>query len=165
MGGLVVSAPGGRGSRPAERSGIVLGEGPGSFTGLRIGWAAAKGLAEEAGLDLVAVPSLMAAAAGAAVKLRPVPIAAGFDAIRGQVYGAIYVVHPGRVQTPLAPPVLTVPGLGRAAPPRPHPVGGEGGGLSPAGVRAGACCSGWRQMAQWSAATSWRTTPRTKGRS
>src|SRR5438093_1151703 len=133
---LVDFALAGLGIRPADLSGIVLGDGPGSFTGLRIGWAAAKGLAQEAGLDLVAVPSLMAAAAGAAVKLGPVPIAACFDALRGQVYGAIYVVHPGRVQTLVAPAVLTVPELVRAAPLRPPLRVGDGAMLSCDAVRA-----------------------------
>jgi len=133
---LVDFALAGLGIRPADLSGIVLGDGPGSFTGLRIGWAAAKGLAQEAGLDLVAVPSLMAAAAGAAVKLGPVPIAACFDALRGQVYGAIYVVHPGRVQTLVPPAVLTVPELVRAAPLRPQLVVGDGAMLYADAVRA-----------------------------
>src|SRR3989442_14075127 len=136
MGGLVVSAPGGRGSRPADLSGMVLGDGPVSFTGLRSGWAAAKGLAQEAGLALVAVPSLMAAAGGAAVKLGPVPIAACFDALRGQVYGAIYVVHPGRVETLVPPAVLTVPELVRIAPVRPQLVVGDGAMLYADVVRA-----------------------------
>ena len=61
------------GVRPKELAGIVLGDGPGSFTGLRIGWAAAKGLAQETGLPLRTVPSLMAAAAGAARVLGGVP--------------------------------------------------------------------------------------------
>src|SRR2546422_10576570 len=123
--GLVVFALAGLGFRPADLSGIVLGDGPGSFTGLRIGWAAAKGLAQEAGLDLVAVPSLMAAAGGAAMKLGPVPIAACFDALRGQVYGAIYVGHPDRVETLVPPAVLTVPEPARIAPVRPQLVVGR----------------------------------------
>src|SRR3989449_4320152 len=85
--------------RPADLEGLVVGDGPGSFTGLRIGWAAAKGLAQEAGLELVAVPSLMAAAAGAALKVGPEPIAACFDALRGQGDGAVDAVQPDRVAT------------------------------------------------------------------
>src|SRR5690348_17612156 len=54
------------GVRIADLDGVVVGDGPGSFTGLRIGWAAAKGLVQESGADVIAVPSLMAAAAGAA---------------------------------------------------------------------------------------------------
>src|SRR2546422_7138034 len=66
------------GITPRDLEGIVLGDGPGSFTGLRIGWAAAKGLAQEAGLELVAVPSLMAAAAGAGLEGGPRPLSARF---------------------------------------------------------------------------------------
>src|SRR3989454_2066372 len=133
---LVDFALAGLGIRPAELSGIVLGDGPGSFTGLRIGWAAAKGLAQEAGLDLVAVPSLMAAAGGAAVKLRPVPIAACFDALGGPGDGPIFLVHPGRVETLVPPAVLTVPELVRVAPVRPQLVVGDGAMLYADAVRA-----------------------------
>ena len=104
----------------------MVGDGPGSFTGLRIGWAAAKGLAQEAGLELRAIPSLLAAAAGAALKLGAEPVAACFDALRGQVYGALYVFHPDRVETLFAPAVLTVEELARDAPVRPRLVVGDG---------------------------------------
>lgn len=112
--------------RPSDLTGIAVGDGPGSFTGLRIGWAAAKGLAQEAGLELRAIPSLMAAAAGAAVKLGAEPVAACFDALRGDVYGAVYAFHPDRVETLVAPAVLTVPALARLAPVRPRVVVGDG---------------------------------------
>jgi tRNA threonylcarbamoyladenosine biosynthesis protein TsaB len=110
------------GWRPADLDGLVLGDGPGSFTGLRIGWAAAKGLSQEAGLEVRAVPSLLAAAAGAAARLGPVPIGACFDALRGQVYGAVYVIHSDRVETVVAPVVATIAELAartdRASTPR-----------------------------------------------
>src|SRR2546426_5936024 len=114
------------GIRPGDLEGLVVGDGPGSFTGLRIGWAAAKGLAHEAGLELRAIPSLMAAAAGAAPKLGAEPVAACFDALRGQVYGAVYVFHPDRVETVVAPTVLTVPELARLTPMPPRLVVGDG---------------------------------------
>ena len=114
------------GIRPHDLDGIVVGDGPGSFTGLRIGWAAAKGLAQEAGLEMVAIPSLLAAAAGAAVKVGPAPVAACFDALRGQVYAALYRVGPERVATLVAPAVMTMDELVRAAPERPRLVVGDG---------------------------------------
>ena len=114
------------GVRPKELAGIVLGDGPGSFTGLRIGWAAAKGLAQETGLPLRTVPSLMAAAAGAARVLGGVPVAACFDALRGQVYGAVYVVTPGAVETVVPPTLLTIEELAARSPLRPRLVVGDG---------------------------------------
>src|SRR6266516_7044772 len=114
------------GITPRDLEGIVLGDGPGSFTGLRIGWAAAKGLAQESGLSLRAVPSLMAAAAGAARVLGPVPVAACYDALRGQVYGAVYVIDADAVETLVPPLVLTIDELAARSPQRPRVVVGDG---------------------------------------
>ena len=65
--------------------------GPGSFTGLRIGVAAAKGLAFATGKPLVAVPTLDALAYNVTGITAPctwvVPM---LDARRGQVYSALY---------------------------------------------------------------------------
>jgi tRNA threonylcarbamoyladenosine biosynthesis protein TsaB len=124
--GLVDHALKQAGLRAADLEGVVVGDGPGSFTGLRIGWAAAKGLTQQAGLPLRAVPSLMVAAATVARPLGPVPVAACYDALRGQVYGALYVVHPHAVDTLVAPAVLTVAELARAAPAQPRIVVGDG---------------------------------------
>src|SRR5260370_33729242 len=100
---LVDSALRRLGLKPAELAGIVVGDGPGSFTGLRIGWAAAKGLAQEAALELRAIPSLMAPAAGAGFTLGPAPVAPCFDALWAQVLCACYAIHPACVKSLLPP--------------------------------------------------------------
>jgi tRNA threonylcarbamoyladenosine biosynthesis protein TsaB len=114
------------GARPLDLAGIVIADGPGSFTGLRIGWAAAKGLAQERGLPLFAVPSLLAAATGATTVLGAVPVAVCFDALRGQVFAAMYIVHPTRVETVVAPLVCTPDELVARSPLRPRVAVGDG---------------------------------------
>ncbi|MCZ2097449.1 MAG: tRNA (adenosine(37)-N6)-threonylcarbamoyltransferase complex dimerization subunit type 1 TsaB [Anaerolineae bacterium] len=47
-----------------DLSAIAVAQGPGSFTGLRIGLGVAKGLAQARGLPLVAIPTLEIVAAG-----------------------------------------------------------------------------------------------------
>ena len=68
--------------------GIAVAEGPGSFTGLRIGSATAKGLGLALDLPLAAVPTVDAMACqlfGCAHRICPI-----MDAKRGQVYTGIY---------------------------------------------------------------------------
>jgi tRNA threonylcarbamoyladenosine biosynthesis protein TsaB len=65
---------------------IAVGVGPGGFTGLRLGIATARALAQARGLPLVGVSSLEALAAGAADE--EAPIVAVIDARRGEVFAA-----------------------------------------------------------------------------
>ena len=83
--------------------GIVLSDGPGSFTGLRVGAAVAKALVQARGLPLWIAPSLMVRAAGAA---RPgATVLAVSDALRGELYSAAYRFDAEGVRTLLAPAV------------------------------------------------------------
>jgi tRNA threonylcarbamoyladenosine biosynthesis protein TsaB len=60
--------------------------GPGSFTGVRVGLTAAKGLAEATGKSVVAISNLQALAFFGTAPLR----ATVLDARRGEIYGAVY---------------------------------------------------------------------------
>ncbi|HEV7554556.1 MAG TPA: tRNA (adenosine(37)-N6)-threonylcarbamoyltransferase complex dimerization subunit type 1 TsaB, partial [Kofleriaceae bacterium] len=73
--------------RPRELDAIAIGAGPGSFTGLRIGMATAKGIAFAAGRPLWAVSSLAAIAHDIG---GDDPIACVLDARRGEVFAGIY---------------------------------------------------------------------------
>jgi tRNA threonylcarbamoyladenosine biosynthesis protein TsaB len=110
----------------SDLAGIVVADGPGSFTGLRIGWAAAKGLAQEREIPIVAIPALAAAVASAAAVLGAVPIAACFDALRGQIFGAVYVLRPDRLEVVVAPGIWTPEELIAASPERPRAAVGDG---------------------------------------
>ena len=76
---------------------IAVDIGPGLFTGLRVGVATAKALAQALGVDLIGVGSLdiLAAAAAAAAderpdRRRPGVVASVVDARRGEVFAAVY---------------------------------------------------------------------------
>ena len=80
--------------RLLERHGLTVGQisvfasasGPGSFTGVRVGLTAVKGLAEATGRKVIAVSNLQALAWYGSRPLRGVVL----DARRGQVYGGVY---------------------------------------------------------------------------
>src|SRR5688572_345901 len=65
---------------------FAAANGPGSFTGLRVGLAAVKGLAEATGAAAMGVSNLQALAAFGKAARRGVII----DARRGEIYAAIY---------------------------------------------------------------------------
>ncbi len=75
-----------RGWTTAEVDCFAAAAGPGSFTGVRVGLAAAKGLAEAHGKPAVAVSNLQAIAWFGRTPLRAVVV----DARRGEIYGAVY---------------------------------------------------------------------------
>ncbi len=95
---------------------IAVGAGPGSFTGLRIGFAVAQGLAQARGLPLVAVPSTAALLAALAERPEAAgrPLLALIDARRGEVFAAR--AEPGAGSEGAGPPLVCAPDGLRAAP-------------------------------------------------
>jgi len=77
---------------PAAIRGIVVGAGPGSFTGLRVAAATAKGLAVATGAILAAVSSPLLVVAGLADPPAPGHYLAVIDAMRGERFVASIVV-------------------------------------------------------------------------
>jgi tRNA threonylcarbamoyladenosine biosynthesis protein TsaB len=86
---------------PADLGIVAVDVGPGLFTGLRVGVAVAKGLAQSLGLGVVGVTSLDILTAGAAgTGLRGLVLAC-VDARRGEVFATVHEVGAAGVD-PLA---------------------------------------------------------------
>jgi tRNA threonylcarbamoyladenosine biosynthesis protein TsaB len=77
---------------------IAVGIGPGSFTGLRIGIATGRGLAQALGLELAGVGTLAALARGADGGDRP--RLAVLDARRGEIFAALYGIEGDAIWEP-----------------------------------------------------------------
>lgn len=72
------------GLTPADLAGVVVGRGPGSYTGLRVGLTSAKALAYATGCELVAVDTFAAIARQAPPEARDLRVVA--DALQKHVY-------------------------------------------------------------------------------
>ena len=96
------------GCSPANIEAVAVGAGPGSFTGVRIGAALARGICFPARATLFAYSSLASIAAGADVEGA---VCALLDARREQVYAAGYVVGPSGLEERFAPRAGALPFL------------------------------------------------------
>ncbi|MFH2052882.1 MAG: tRNA (adenosine(37)-N6)-threonylcarbamoyltransferase complex dimerization subunit type 1 TsaB [bacterium] len=92
-----------------EVAGLGIVRGPGSFTGVRIGVATAKGLAYALGCELVAVSTLEAMAAALLAEYPEAEAAApALDARRGEIFCGIFARAGGWV-APVAVPCAGTP--------------------------------------------------------
>src|SRR5262249_6022217 len=82
----ILALLGRHGVKPPDVDGYAAASGPGSFTGVRVGLTAVKGLAEAHGKRVVPVSNLLALAYTGEGELR----ATVLDARRGEIYGAVY---------------------------------------------------------------------------
>jgi tRNA threonylcarbamoyl adenosine modification protein YeaZ len=100
----------------AALRGVLVTDGPGSFTGLRIGASVAKALAHTLDLELWRAPSLLVQAAGI-VPDCPDRVLAVADALRGEVYAAMYRFPAGTVEVEVRPGIYRPEDLVREVPP------------------------------------------------
>ena len=81
---------------PAHLQGIGVGVGPGSYTGLRVGVAAAKGIAQSLGVPVRGESTLAAIAAGVLSAHEPRGVVA-LDARRDNVYAGVFGWQAGKL--------------------------------------------------------------------
>ena len=93
------------GAAPAQLTGIAVALGPGSFTGLRIGLAIAKGMALALHIPLIGIPSLDALVAAQPVS--EMPMAAVLHAGRGRLAVVWYANMMGEWLSQGEPKVMT----------------------------------------------------------
>ncbi len=95
---------------PAELGAVAVDIGPGLFTGLRVGVAVAKGLAQSLGIGVIGATSLDILTAGASGVGHRGLVLACIDARRGEVFAALRDVgDAGAVVAEPIPPALFAP--------------------------------------------------------
>lgn len=124
------------GAELADVSRILLADGPGSFTGLRIGAATMQGLRRaRPGIAVAVTPSLLSAAWTGA-QLAEGPVAALYDALRGQVFAGVYRFVGARVEVVAPPTLTTVEALARDCPAAPALAVGDGAAAHADAIRS-----------------------------
>jgi tRNA threonylcarbamoyladenosine biosynthesis protein TsaB len=87
----------GAGLEPRDLRGLGVAAGPGSFTGVRVGLATAKGLAYSLAVGLAGLSTLEALARAATRQLAEAPgaVCPAIEAGRGEVYASLFLVKDG----------------------------------------------------------------------
>ena len=99
------------GATLAEVDAFAVTVGPGSFTGIRIGLAAARGLALAGKRPLIGLSTLEVLAAGVSDDEREWPILAALDAGRGRLYAQLFDCSLAALSQPEALAAEALPGF------------------------------------------------------
>lgn len=83
--------------RPQQLDAVVMGCGPGSFTGLRIACGVAQGIAFAAKIPIISISSLAALAQAAYLSHGATHVLAAIDARMGEVYWGEYLLGENRL--------------------------------------------------------------------
>ena len=97
------------GCQLSELDGIVFGQGPGSFTGVRIGTGVVQGLAFSANLPVVGISTLQAMAQQAYEAKGQTKVIATIDARMAEVYAGCYQVDQQGIMQPVMAEVVLAP--------------------------------------------------------
>jgi tRNA threonylcarbamoyl adenosine modification protein YeaZ len=108
------------GAARADLRGIVVGTGPGSYTGLRIACAAARALGWALGIPTAGLCSFEAAALDAPPGGE---VHVLLDAFRGEIYHAVYERRADAVRVTLPPRLLRPEQIAAAVPPNARVIG------------------------------------------
>ena len=109
--GMIEAAAGEAGLTVSDIDRIAVTVGPGSFTGVRIGIAAARGLALVTGAEMVGISTLAVHAEDARTTAGALPVLAVIVAGRGELYGAVYEADGHETSPPRAASAQTFAAL------------------------------------------------------
>lgn len=102
---------------------IAVTTGPGSFTGIRVGLAAARGLGLASGVPVIGVSAFAAIAAAIGPHVPPVPLLVAIDSKRAELFIQAF----GPTGVSLLDPVALLPGrLPVSLPPGDYRIAGDG---------------------------------------
>lgn len=92
-----------------DLDGLIFGQGPGSFTGVRIGVGVAQGLAFSANLPVVGVSSLQAMAQLAYIQYDEKQVVAAIDARMAEVYNGCFTLNESNIMQAQQDEAVTPP--------------------------------------------------------